>query len=280
MEKQEKEILEVKKDIAKRLWWSNKELWQSLSEAERMAVVDLYYHTYDIENAGILYVLDGNRNLRRSAGFLLLGLLLGVFGGAAGNIFLKYLPQNGLWDVLVVLAFFCLLYLFIYFIEKQSAQNLGEDRVLEHLLKLVKDRQVEESIESENHNKVCRKTIKRSTILPMTLKIKRIYEPAAASDGVRVLADRLWPRGVSKEGAKIDVWAKELSPSDELRKWFHKDKENRYKEFTAKYKKELVGKKVAARELLGKYKKITLVTAVKDVEHSHIPTLTDFLNKL
>ncbi|MFD3005513.1 DUF488 domain-containing protein [Thermus tengchongensis] len=72
----------------------------------------------------------------------------------------------------------------------------------------------------------------------MALKVKRIYDPASPEDGVRVLVDRLWPRGLSKEKAQVDWWAKELAPSDELRRFFAHDPE-KYPEFLRRYRKEL-----------------------------------------
>lgn len=114
----------------------------------------------------------------------------------------------------------------------------------------------------------------------MSIKVRRIYDNAAKGDGLRVLVDRMWPRGVKKEEAKVDVWAKELAPSRELVAWFHADKEKRFKEFEKRYKKELTDKKNEACKVLGERKRITLVTAVKDVDHSHIPTLSAFFEKL
>jgi len=69
-------------------------------------------------------------------------------------------------------------------------------------------------------------------------KLKRIYEASEASDGYRVLVDRIWPRGVSKEKARIDLWMKEIAPSDALRKWFGHDPE-RWEEFQRRYREEL-----------------------------------------
>lgn len=114
----------------------------------------------------------------------------------------------------------------------------------------------------------------------MNLTIKRIYDPVDEEGGTRVLVDRLWPRGVSKEEARIDIWMKELAPSGALRKWFHEDKEGRYEEFCRRYREELAEKGSVARELLDKNKEITLVTAVKDIEMSHLPTLVEFLKDL
>lgn len=111
----------------------------------------------------------------------------------------------------------------------------------------------------------------------MNISVKRAYEPAGKTDGARVLADRLWPRGVTKQKAKIDVWAKELAPSNVLRKWFHAAPEARFKTFSSRYRAELVGRQSEARELLKGVRRVTLVTAAKDIAHSHIPTLAKFL---
>lgn len=114
----------------------------------------------------------------------------------------------------------------------------------------------------------------------MRLSVKRVYDEPAKQDGLRVLIDRLWPRGVSKTEAHVDIWAKDVAPTKELRNWFHADPENRYTEFKARYRKELTPKKTMVKEIIGKHKKLTLVTAVRDIEHSHVPTLTSFLKKL
>lgn len=113
----------------------------------------------------------------------------------------------------------------------------------------------------------------------MKILIKRVYEPTTKGDGFRVLVDRLWPRGVSKADAKIDVWLKEITPSSELRNWFHRDKNKLFEEFYKKYEKELIKISDDTFEDLRDKDKITLVTAVKDIEHSHIPTLKSFLEK-
>ncbi|MDD4955318.1 MAG: DUF488 family protein, partial [Candidatus Omnitrophica bacterium] len=76
----------------------------------------------------------------------------------------------------------------------------------------------------------------------MRIKIKRIYETPANNDGFRVLVDRLWPRGVSKEKAKIDLWSKDIAPSDQLRKWFAHDSA-KWEDFKRRYFKELDKKK-------------------------------------
>jgi len=111
------------------------------------------------------------------------------------------------------------------------------------------------------------------------IKIKRIYEPAANDDGFRILVDRLWPRGLSKENAKVDLWLKDIAPSDDLRKWFHHDTK-KWKEFKSKYQKELEAKK----ELLNKIKQIekekrivTLLYSAKDKEHNNAIVLNAIL---
>ncbi len=111
----------------------------------------------------------------------------------------------------------------------------------------------------------------------MALEIKRVYEKPAASDGKRVLVDRLWPRGVSKASAKIYVWMKEVSPSSELREWFSHDPK-RWQEFKRRYRKEL--KENAAfteLEKLAKRSKITLVYGAKDTEHNNAAALAWFI---
>ncbi|MFI6868523.1 DUF488 domain-containing protein [Nocardia sp. NPDC050406] len=108
-------------------------------------------------------------------------------------------------------------------------------------------------------------------------QVKRVYDTPEVGDGRRVLVDRLWPRGVSKQEAEIDEWAKEVTPSTELRKWYHADPEHRRAEFERRYRAELADD--AAREGLARLRQdaanqtLTLVTAVKDPDHSHIPIL-------
>src|SRR5574340_1218888 len=104
----------------------------------------------------------------------------------------------------------------------------------------------------------------------MSIDIKRAYEPAASADGYRVLVDRLWPRGIRKEAAHIDRWAKELSPSTELREWFGHDPD-KWREFQKRYRAELKHADaqatlddVSARASRGQ---VTLVYGTKDTEH-------------
>ncbi|MEU2022774.1 DUF488 family protein [Streptomyces sp. NPDC016469] len=115
------------------------------------------------------------------------------------------------------------------------------------------------------------------------VRVRRVYDGVEEGDGTRVLVDRLWPRGVSKEKAAIDRWLKDLTPSDELRSWYHEDRSaTRYDTFVERYRAELSGPAEAAAvdELAGLVREggpVTLVTAVKDVEHSHVPVLADHL---
>ena len=105
----------------------------------------------------------------------------------------------------------------------------------------------------------------------MEITTKRIYEQPLQSDGYRVLVDRLWPRGISKENACINLWAKELAPSGDLRKWFG-HREERWEAFKALYWQELqnnaAGVKEFEKETAG-HDKITLLYAAKDQEHTH-----------
>ncbi|WEV68807.1 DUF488 domain-containing protein [Bifidobacterium sp. ESL0775] len=114
----------------------------------------------------------------------------------------------------------------------------------------------------------------------MTIALKRIYEAAEDSDGYRVLVDRLWPRGISKVNAKLDLWLKEIGPTTELRKWFGHDPA-KFDEFADKYRKELdadtetVGKLV---EICRTQPKVTLLYGAKDPEHNQAVVLRDYLS--
>lgn len=109
------------------------------------------------------------------------------------------------------------------------------------------------------------------------LQVKRVYDKPEKSDGKRILVDRLWPRGISKERALVDGWLKIVTPTNELRNWYHEDKEKRYPEFKKSYLAELKKSKKEILVELPKSKNWTLITGVKDIEHSHIPTLKKFL---
>jgi uncharacterized protein YeaO (DUF488 family) len=115
--------------------------------------------------------------------------------------------------------------------------------------------------------------------MPVTLK--RVYERPSARDGYRVLVDRLWPRGLSKDAAKVDLWLKEIAPSDELRHWFH-ERRTQWLAFRERYVEELSepAKIKALEQLHGlakKRKALTLLFASKDVEHNNAVVLKDLL---
>lgn len=99
--------------------------------------------------------------------------------------------------------------------------------------------------------------------------LKRVYEPASSKDGVRVLVDRLWPRGLSREKAAVDLWSKDVAPSTELRTWFGHDPA-KWKEFQSRYRKELRENPQAVRALKEqvKTKPVTLVYGARDQEHN------------
>ena len=111
------------------------------------------------------------------------------------------------------------------------------------------------------------------------IRTKRVYQKAAKEDGFRVLVDRLWPRGLTKEKAQVDLWMKEIAPSDELRKWFHHEERN-WNEFVKKYKMELAKKKGLLRELrklTGAQATVTLLFGSKDEEQNQAVVLADIL---
>lgn len=112
-----------------------------------------------------------------------------------------------------------------------------------------------------------------------SFQVKRIYEASADDDGYRVLVDRLWPRGVSKEQAQLDEWLKEIAPSTELRKWFDHDAD-KFDEFTERYKSELTDREKAVNHLLemATEQPVTLLYAAKDEDHNHAKVLKEFLN--
>jgi uncharacterized protein YeaO (DUF488 family) len=113
----------------------------------------------------------------------------------------------------------------------------------------------------------------------MSLKIKRIYQPKEKEDGFRILVDRLWPRGLTKEKAAVDLWLKEIAPSTELRKWFKHDRK-KWKEFEKKYFEELKENEEAVNILKEYLKKenVTLLYAAKDEAHNEACVLRDYLS--
>jgi uncharacterized protein YeaO (DUF488 family) len=113
-----------------------------------------------------------------------------------------------------------------------------------------------------------------------TVQVRRIYDQAAAEDGVRILVDRVWPRGIRKDAAAIAEWAKDVAPSTELRKWYGHVPE-RFAEFEARYRDELAqpAQRAALDHLrtLAKESTVTLLTATKDVELSQAAVLARLL---
>ena len=113
------------------------------------------------------------------------------------------------------------------------------------------------------------------------IKTKRIYESPAKEDGFRILVDRLWPRGVQKEKAKIDLWLKEIAPSDDLRKWFAHDPQ-KWEEFKKKYAKELATKEGLLNEIRQTEKEkgtVTLLYSARDTERNNAVALKIILEK-
>ncbi|MHB9054586.1 MAG: DUF488 domain-containing protein [Paludibacteraceae bacterium] len=110
------------------------------------------------------------------------------------------------------------------------------------------------------------------------MKIKRVYEAALKEDGKRILVDRLWPRGLTKEKARIDLWLKDIAPSAELRKWFGHEPE-KWNEFKERYIEELKynEKQTSILKELLKTEPVTLVYAARDKEHNEAVVLKDFL---
>lgn len=113
------------------------------------------------------------------------------------------------------------------------------------------------------------------------IRLKRIYEKPAADDGYRVLVDRLWPRGIKKENAAIDLWIKEIAPSNELRKWFGHDPA-RWTEFEERYRTELDGNPEQTTLIRKKIKDegtVTLLFAARDEDHNNAVVLRDYLRR-
>ncbi|HWB32076.1 MAG TPA: DUF488 domain-containing protein [Acidobacteriaceae bacterium] len=114
----------------------------------------------------------------------------------------------------------------------------------------------------------------------MSIHIKRVYEPPLPADGRRILVDRLWPRGLSKERAHVDLWLKEIAPSNELRKWFAHDPA-KWPEFQRRYKEELR----PLREQLAQLKQeaargtVTLLYGARDEQHNEAVVLAGLLGK-
>jgi uncharacterized protein YeaO (DUF488 family) len=112
------------------------------------------------------------------------------------------------------------------------------------------------------------------------IKLKRIYDNISPDDGRRILVDRLWPRGINKEGAKIDDWVKEIAPSNELRKWFS-HKPSKWEEFRRRYREELMDKKwlIERLRLEAMKRTITLLYAAKDRERNNAVVLKEVIEE-
>lgn len=114
----------------------------------------------------------------------------------------------------------------------------------------------------------------------MKLNIKRAYDPPARGDGVRILVDRLWPRGIPKEKLKVDLWLKDIAPSDTLRRWFSHDPD-RWDEFKAHYFEELDANKEAVERIIHETGKrpVTLLFSSKEQEFNNAVALKEYLEK-
>lgn len=113
----------------------------------------------------------------------------------------------------------------------------------------------------------------------MNINIKRVYESPDKKDGTRILVDRLWPRGLTKEKAKVDLWLKDIAPSAKLRKWFGHDPE-KWMEFKKRYRAELNENAASVSQLKEQIKKgtVTLVYGAKDEEHNDAFFLKEYLS--
>jgi uncharacterized protein YeaO (DUF488 family) len=116
--------------------------------------------------------------------------------------------------------------------------------------------------------------------MAIRIKIKRIYDPPGAEDGFRILVDRLWPRGLSKEKAKVDLWLREISPSNELRKWYGHDPD-KWTEFKKKYLEEIEEKKEEFDLLRKKAREVTVtfLFSSKEEELNNAAALKEFVER-
>ncbi|MBX6314377.1 MAG: DUF488 domain-containing protein [Isosphaeraceae bacterium] len=113
-----------------------------------------------------------------------------------------------------------------------------------------------------------------------TIRLKRIYEEPSPEDGLRILVERLWPRGLSKQSAAVDLWLKDVAPSPELRKWFGHDPE-KWEEFQKRYGAELDANQEAVAELRRKIQEgpVTFVYAARDEQHNNAVALREYLRR-
>ena len=139
-----------------------------------------------------------------------------------------------------------------------------------------------QSEEYDLHHNVPNRSDKHSARqagLHSVIRSKRAYDPPSDEDGKRILVDRLWPRGLTKEKAAIDVWMKEVAPSPELRKWYSHDV-TKWEEFQEKYRKELDDNQESVRKLrdMAALEDITLIFSARDSEHNSAVTLREYLS--
>jgi len=116
-----------------------------------------------------------------------------------------------------------------------------------------------------------------------TLQVKRVYDPPSNDDGIRVLVDRLWPRGLTKATAAVDLWLKDIAPSVTLRRWFNHDPSpSRWSEFTQRYHAELDHKKTAIAALAGAVRRgrVTLLFGARDPDHNNAVALFSYLDRV
>jgi hypothetical protein len=128
---------EIKKDIAKRLGWTNETLWDTLSEERKNQVISKYYNLSDISQIGIYGVLENYWSFRRGLGLIVIGLLFGVFGNIIFGRIDKYLPSGVIMDMILIVISIWIVIFCIYSLEKTAAKQLGNERILEYLLKEV-----------------------------------------------------------------------------------------------------------------------------------------------
>ncbi len=122
-----------------------------------------------------------------------------------------------------------------------------------------------------------------SPVSPPDVRVRRVYDEPSAADGTRVLVDRIWPRGLRKDAMRLDDWAKDVTPSAELRTWYGHDPA-RFSEFRQRYLRELAGSTQRAalgrlRALASAGRPLTLLTATKDIEHSQAAVLAQLLRQ-
>lgn len=113
------------------------------------------------------------------------------------------------------------------------------------------------------------------------IKLKRVYEAFDSGDGFRVLADRLWPRGIKKEELHYDLWCKEITPSNQLRKWVHEAPSDRWQQFSEMYRKEL-DNSITTKEFISQikqYNTVTLLYASKNADQNHAQILKAYLEE-